>query len=94
MALTIQQQDILRASLERITVQFFRKKSTLITNGPVSMDATGLLVVLSGWVADLIKDAPEDMRDQLFMSFADNVVELAGLREQEPPEHTTPETLQ
>lgn len=81
-------QDILRASLEKTTEAFFRRKASklIVPVGevaPPKIDATGLLVVLAGWVGELIKNAPEHMRDPLFMSFADSVVTLAGIKADE-----------
>lgn len=77
------QQDILRASLEKTTEAFFRRRSKLIVtlgNDAPKIDATGLLGVLSGWVGDLIAGAPEGMRDALFMSFADTAATVAGIK--------------
>lgn len=91
--MTPDHQEILRASLERTSEAFFRKRASkqrLIVPGgaPPRIDATGLLVVLAGWVGDLIKGAPEDMRDPLFLSFADSVVTLAGIKAEEEPAET------
>lgn len=94
--MTPTEQDILRASLEKTADAFFRKRAQklskiVLANGHAAapqIDATGLLAVLSGWVGDLIGHAPEDMRDNLFLGFADNVVEVAGIKEQTPaPTH-------
>ena len=89
--MTPTEQDILRASLEKTTDAFFRKRAAkasklILANGHVSsapIDATGLLVVLSAWVADLIGNAPPEMRDNLFLGFADAVVEGAGIKAEE-----------
>lgn len=88
--MTPTEQDILRASLEKTTDAFFRKRAQkgaiLLTNGQARtapIDATGLLVVLSAWVADLIGNAPPQMRDSLFLGFADAVVEGAGIKAEE-----------
>jgi hypothetical protein len=92
MALTIAQQEQLRALLERGVDHFFRKRSTIITTGAPTVDATGLLVVLASWVGDLIAGAPDDMRDDLFLSFADTVVTVAGIKDDD--EERQMETLQ
>lgn len=92
MALSLAQQEQLRALLERGVDHFFRKRSTIITTGAPSIDATGLLVVLASWVGDLIAGAPEHMRDDLFMSFADTVVTVAGIKDED--EDRPQETLQ
>lgn len=94
--MTPTEQDILRASLEKTADAFFRKRAAklskiVLANGrakDVPIDATGVLAVLSGWVGDLIAEAPEHMRDNLFLAFADNAAEVAGIKEQEPPEPT------
>ena len=86
--MTPDEQDILRESLEKTCDAFFRKRAArksklVLANGHASdapIDATGLLVVLSGWVGDLIGGAPEEMRDDLFLSFADTVVDVAGIK--------------
>jgi hypothetical protein len=89
--MTPTEQDILRTSLEKTTDAFFRKraakKSKLVLGNSrpktVDIDATGLLAVLSGWVGELIEGAPENMRDHLFLAFADNAAEVAGIKEQD-----------
>lgn len=94
--MTPTEQDILRASLEKTTDAFFRKRAAkmskiMLANGQskaAPIDATGVLAVLSGWVGDLIAEAPEDMKDNLFLAFADNAAEVAGIKEQEPPQPT------
>ncbi len=84
--MTPQQHELLRAGLERATDRFFQKlaqpKGIIAANGswPVEFDATGLMVVLAQWVGDLIAGAPEHMRDDLFMRFADTVVTVAGIK--------------
>lgn len=88
------ERDILRASLEKTAEAFFRKRSAkkakiIMAGGAlpkVERDATGLLAVLSGWVGDLIAGAPDDMRDNLFLAFADNAAECAGIKEGAQPE--------
>lgn len=89
MRLTDTEQDILRASLENTVKAFFRQraknKSKLIVAGPkapAQVDRTQVLVVLSQWVGDMIREAPEAMKDDLFMAFADNAAEQAGIKEQ------------
>lgn len=97
MTMSPTQQDILRASLEKTSEAFFRRRSKLIVtlgNEPPKIDATGLLVVLSGWVGDLIAGAPEGMRDALFMSFADSVVTLAGIKAEDEAQPEPVEMLQ
>ncbi len=87
--MTPTEQDILRTSLEKTVDAFFRKraakKSKLVVGAgrskTVEIDATGVLAVLSGWVGDLIEGAPEEMRDNLFLAFADNAAEVAGIKE-------------
>lgn len=94
--MTPTEQDILRASLEKTCDAFFKRRAQkrsklILANGAASavdFDATGLLVVLSGWVGDLIKGAPEDMKDALFLSFADTVVDVAGIKAEEPAQET------
>lgn len=90
--MTPTEQEILRASLEKTCDAFFKKRAAkvsklVLANGKVpgaeKQDAVGVLVVLSGWVGDLIAHAPPEMRDNLFLSFADTVVEVAGIKEQE-----------
>lgn len=85
-------QEILKASLEKTADAFFRKRASklIVPNGvaPVKFDATGLLVVLSSWVGELIANAPPEMRDPLFMSFADSVVTIAGIKAEEQQEET------
>lgn len=83
--MTPQHQDILRASLEKTCEAFFRKRASKLivpVGGDVApkIDATGLLVVLSAWVGELIRGAPEHMRDHLFMSFADSAATIAGIK--------------
>ena len=90
--MTPTEQDILRASLEKTISAFFRKRAAKATkivrlNGDADapeIDATGLLAVLSGWVGDLVAGAPEHMRDNLFLAFADNAAEVAGIKEAAP----------
>lgn len=84
------EQDILRTSLENTVKAFFkqraRKKAKLIIAGPrpeAKVNRTQVMVVVSQWVGDMIAEAPEAMRDDLFMAFADNVAEQAGIKEQE-----------
>lgn len=89
MPLTVAQQQLLRMALEKTTEKFFRSRQKVITTGKVPIDAPGLLVVLSEWAGDLIAGAPEDMRDDFFMAFADNVVTVAGIKDQ-----TEQETVQ
>jgi hypothetical protein len=89
MPLNIAQQALLRAELEKTTNKFFRSRQKVITAGPPQIDATGLLVVLSEWAGDLIAGAPEHMRDDLFMAFADNTVEIAGIKADEEPQQET-----
>lgn len=97
--MTPTEQDILRASLEKTCDAFFRKRAAnkakikiLMADGLApapQIDATGLLVVLSSWVGDLIKGAPEHMQDHLFMAFADSAATIAGIKteiEGEPAE--------
>ena len=94
--MTPTEQDILRTSLEKTTDAFFRKraakKSKLVLGNSrpktVDIDATGLLAVLSGWVGELIKEAPQHMQDPLFMSFADSVVTIAGIKADEAEAET------
>ena len=65
----------------------------MLANGHASeapIDATGLLVVLSGWVDDLIGGAPKEMRDNLFLSFADTVVDVAGIKAEDAQESALP----
>ena len=89
--MTPTEQDILRASLEKTTDAFFRRRSAkrakiILSNGQApdqKGDAVGVLAVLSGWVGELIGGAPEDMRDNLFLAFADNVVTIAGIKDEE-----------
>lgn len=84
-------QDILRASLEKTADAFFRKRASklVLPQGvPPKFDATGLLVVLSAWVGELIANAPPEMRDPLFMSFADSVVTIAGIKAEDAPQET------
>ena len=73
----------MRAELDLISAGF-DKLPTLTSNANklvlVNTDATGLLVVLSAWVGDLIRGAPEHMRDHLFMSFADSAATIAGIK--------------
>ena len=83
------EQDILRASLENTVKAFFkqraRKKAKLIIAGDppsAQVNRTQVLVVVSQWVGDMIREAPEAMQDDLFMAFADNVVQQAGIKEQ------------
>lgn len=91
--MTPTERDILKVSLENTAEAFFRKKAQkksklIIANGQatkVERDAMGLLAVLSDWVGELIANAPEHMRDNLFMAFADNVVQVAGIKEAEAP---------
>lgn len=100
--MTPTEQDILRASLEKTTNAFFRKRSAkraklILANGHATeaeIDATGLLVVLSGWVGDLIRGAPEHMQDNLFLSFADAAADVAGIKAAEDEEQEQAETLQ
>ena len=95
--MTPDEQEILRASLEKTCNAFFRKRAQkkaklILANGEASaapIDATGLLVVLSGWVGDLIAGAPEHMRDHLFMSFADSAVTIAGIKDEAEAEAET-----
>lgn len=89
MPLNIAQQALLRAELEKTTNKFFRSRQKIITSGPASIDATGLLVVLSEWAGDLIGGAPEEMKDNLFMSFADATATVAGIKAQEETETGT-----
>lgn len=91
MPLNIAQQALLRAALEKTTNKFFRDRQKILTAGPPTIDATGILVVLSEWAGELIAGAPEEMKDNLFMSFADSVATVAGIKEQDP---TEAETLQ
>lgn len=100
--MTPTEQDILRASLEKTCDAFFRKRAAkkariVLANGnapALQIDATGLLAVLSGWVGDLIAGAPENMRDDLFLSFADAAATTAGIKEHEEPQPEVMETLQ
>ena len=89
------QQRVLRAALERTTDDYFAKRSKLVilTNKAPSIDATGILVVLAQWAGDLIKGAPPEMQDQLFLNFADSVATLAGIKAK-PEEGEPAETLQ
>lgn len=92
MALNVATQQLLRAALDKTTDKFFRaRQKFVVTDGPPQIDATGILVVLSEWAGDLIRNAPEDMRDNLFMAFADNVITIAGIKE---PAETEAETVQ
>jgi hypothetical protein len=100
MALSETQQDILRLSLEKTVTSFFRQKAkkekgyTILMSGKpksVDIDVVGMLPVISAWVGDLIRGAPEDMRDDLFMAFANHVVEVAGIKAENPER---PEMLQ
>lgn len=94
--------DILRASLEKTSNAFFRrlaaKKTKIVTaNGDAAgykVEVPALLAVISGWVGDLIAGAPEHMRDNLFLGFADAAAEVAGIKEDEPEEPLRMETLQ
>ena len=95
--MTPDEQEILRASLEKTCEAFFRKRASkksklVLANGRRAgdnkQDAVGLLVVLSGWVGDLIGHAPPDMRDNLFLSFADTVVDVAGIKEEAQEQET------
>ncbi len=94
--MTPAEQEILLASLEKTCDAFFRKRAQkktaiLMANGQASAvdyDATGLLVVLSQWVGDLIAGAPQHMQDALFMSFADTVVTVAGIKSDEHEQET------
>ena len=96
--MTPTEQEILRTSLEKTVDAFFRKRAAsksklVLANGHdtgAPIDATGLLVVLSGWVGDLIGGAPEEMRDNLFLSFADTVVDVAGIKAEEAQESALP----
>jgi hypothetical protein len=103
--MTPTEQDILRASLEKTAEAFWRRRSAkkaklVLANGKAThavRDGTGLLAVLSGWVGDLIAEAPEEMQDELFMKFANTVVAVAGIKEEEDdtePTHEATETLQ
>ncbi len=102
--MTPTEQDILRASLEKTAEAFWRKRAVktaklILADGKAIRavrDGTGLLAVLSGWVGDLIAEAPEDMRDNLFLAFADAAASVAGIKEEEEPEptHEATETLQ
>ena len=95
--MTPTEQDILRASLEKTCDAFFRKRAQkkaklVLANGHATapqIDATGLLVVLSGWVGDLIAGAPETMRDPLFLSFADSAATIAGIKAEEEQQAET-----
>ena len=89
--MTPEEQEILRASLEKTCEAFFKKRASkksklVLANGRKAgdnkQDAVGLLVVLSGWAGDLIGHAPEHMRDNLFLSFADTVTIVAGIKDE------------
>lgn len=88
MPLNIAQQALLRAALERAADKFFRSRQKIITAGPPQIDATALLVVLSEWMGELIAGAPEDMKDNLFMSCADTAATVAGIKEQDEQQET------
>ena len=93
--MTPNHQDQLRRALEKATDKFFRGKAQIImSDGMVKIDATGILIVLASWVGDLIKGAPEDMRDALFLSFADSVVTLAEIKAEEKNDLQEHATLQ
>ena len=89
--MTPSEQDILRAALNQTTERFFkrRKSSLVMVDGSFKIDATGVLAVLAAWVGDLIRDAPEEMRDTLFMSFADIAVTVAGIKAEEEAQQET-----
>jgi hypothetical protein len=86
-------QEILKASLEKTAEAFFRKRASKLVlpagAAPAKFDATGLLVVLSAWVGELIKHAPEEMKDALFMSFADSAATIAGIKAEDEQDQET-----
>lgn len=92
MALSEKEQLFLRMSLEKVSKAFFRqierKKAKILAVGksPPKEDAIGLLAVLSHWAGDIIAGAPAHMQDNLFMAFADSVVEVAGIKAPEEQE--------
>lgn len=102
--MTPTEHDILRASLEKTCNAFFKrlaaKKTRLVTaNGDApgfQVQVPALLAVLSGWVGDLIAGAPAEMRDNLFLAFADSAAEVAGIKEEDDTvaQQATVETLQ
>ena len=74
-------QDVLHKLLDKAIEKFFIRygKSKLVGAKP-QIDAVGVLVVLSEIAGELIKGAPADMRDNLFMAFADGAATLAGIK--------------
>ncbi len=94
MALSHDEQMLLRLSLEKVSKAFFRqverKKAKILAVGrtPAKEDAIGLLAVLSHWSGEIIAGAPAHMKDPLFLAFADSVVTTAGIKEEDAQAET------
>jgi len=90
-------QDVLHKLLDKAIEKFFIRygKKGLVGTKP-KQDAVGVLVVLSQIAGELIRHAPKDMQDNLFMAFADGTAKLAGIKEDEEIEEAevVTETLQ
>lgn len=93
MAMSPKEQMLLRMSLEKVSKAFFKqadlKKGGILKVGKqaaVKEDAFGLLAVLAHWAGDIIHHAPKDMQDNMFMAFADSVVEVAGIKDEKETE--------
>ena len=103
MALSPKEQLFLRMSLEKVCTAYFkqleRKKSKILKrdSGPAREDAFAIMSVLSHWAGDIIAAAPPHIdKDQMFLAFADSVIEVAGIKQEGAGEaqQAVAETLQ